>query len=421
MIIEFSLTNFRSIASTQTLSLNASKFKGLDENIIHLEEPNKFSLLRSAAIYGANAAGKSNFMVGLRTMQRMIVKSASNSQSGDDLPVHSFKLDPELISSPSEFELTFIINNIRYQYGFSATKEKIIEEWLFAYPKGRPQRWFLRAWNSSIDDYEWDMGNYLIGEKSSWQKATKHNALFLSTAVQLNSVQLKPIFSWFMNKLRFTSVAGWNNKFSAKLCFEDKKDDVMSFLKAADLDIDDILVTKEKFDPRKIPNGIPDNFKELIIENMKDEEDFEIQTIHKNSSGELIPFDLDDESDGTKKLFSFAGPWVDSLKRGNVLFIDELHDNLHPKLVKFLVELFNNKKTNPNNAQLVFTTHETSILNQDVFRRDQIWFCEKDSLKATKIYPLTDFSPRKGRENLEAAYLDGRYGALPYVTMMENI
>ena len=126
-------------------------------------------------------------------------------------------------------------------------------------------------------------------------------------------------------------------------------------------------------------------------------------------------FDFEDESDGTQKLFSLAGPWIDSLDNGYVLFIDELHDNLHPLLVQFLVKLFHNTETNPNNAQLVFTTHETSILNQKVFRRDQIWFCEKDEDHATRLYPLTDFSPRKGRENLELAYLSGRYGALPYV------
>ena len=125
--------------------------------------------------------------------------------------------------------------------------------------------------------------------------------------------------------------------------------------------------------------------------------------------------DFDDESDGTQKFFSFAGPWLDTLKKGYVLVIDELHDSLHPNMVKYLVDLFHNKETNPNNAQLIFTTHETSILNQDVFRRDQIWFCEKDDEQATSLYPLTDFSPRKDRENIELGYLSGRYGALPFI------
>jgi AAA15 family ATPase/GTPase len=141
-----------------------------------------------------------------------------------------------------------------------------------------------------------------------------------------------------------------------------------------------------------------------------------IKTVHKTAQGKDILFDLDDESDGTRKIFSFAGPWIDTLRNGKVLFIDELHDSLHPHIVKFLVNLFHNTKTNPNNAQLVFTTHETSILDQDVFRRDQIWFCKKDREQTTEIYPLSDFSPRKGAENLEKSYLAGRYSALPVIS-----
>merc|ERR1711879_670376 len=147
----------------------------------------------------------------------------------------------------------------------------------------------------------------------------------------------------------------------------------------------------------------------------KDKQFSSIQTIHMDDEGKPVIFDLDDESDGTQKLFGFAGPWLDALENGYVLFIDELHDNLHPELVRFLVGLFNNSETNPKNAQLVFTTHETSILSQKFFRRDQIWFCEKNEHHSSSLYPLSDFSVLKGRENLELAYLSGRYGALPFV------
>ena len=128
--------------------------------------------------------------------------------------------------------------------------------------------------------------------------------------------------------------------------------------------------------------------------------DVDIKTIHQSDAGVSIPLDFEEESDGTKKIFSFAGPWMDSLSKGYVLVVDELHDSLHPEMV---------------NAQLIFTTHETSVLSQEVFRRDQIWFCEKDDNQATSIYPLTDFSPRKNRENIESGYLSGRYGALPFI------
>lgn len=144
-----------------------------------------------------------------------------------------------------------------------------------------------------------------------------------------------------------------------------------------------------------------------------------IQTVHKTQDGREVVFDLEDESDGTKRFFSFAGPLMDALDSGYVLAIDELNNSLHPKLIQFLVGLFHNQKTNPKNAQLVFTTHETSILDQSIFRRDQIWFCEKGSDQASTLYPLTAFSPRKNRENLEANYLAGRYGALPYLRLAE--
>ena len=303
----------------------------------------------------------------------------------------------------------------RYQYGFSATGERIHEEWLLAYPKGRPQRWFGRAWREETNTYDWELGNNLSGEKQLWQKSTRDNALFLSTAVQLNSEQLQPIYDWFNNTLRMANLGGWTPGFSASLCEKSEKTQIMDFLHAADMDIEDILVEKKPFDTNVLPNDTPEQVKVVIANDLKDKQILNIKTVHKGVDGKPVTFDLNEESDGTQKLFSFAGPWIDSLANGYVLFIDELHDNLHPRLVQFLVQLFHNNETNPNNAQLVFTTHETSILNQEVLRRDQIWFCEKDKDQATTLYPLTDFSPRKGRENLELAYLSGRYGALPYV------
>ena len=159
---------------------------------------------------------------------------------------------------------------------------------------------------------------------------------------------------------------------------------------------------------------MPAEIREDIIKEMKGKEVIkEAKFYHLDNYGKKVALDFDDESDGTQKLFAFIGPWIDSLENGNVLLIDELHDNFHPLMVKFLIEMFHNKDMNKSDAQLIFTTHETSVLNQDTFRRDQIWFCEKQN-RATKLYPLTDFSPRKGVEDLEKGYLSGRYGALPF-------
>lgn len=416
MLIEMSVANFRSLNGAQTFSLVKGKGDELAvSNSFKVASVNELELLRSAAIYGPNASGKSNFLRALQTMKHVVLESATSRQRGDRLPVTPFRLSPETRQAPSEFEVTFVVEGVRYQYGFSATPEQIHEEWLLAYPKGRAQRWFTRVWMAEQNRFEWELGNNLTGEKQLWQKSTRDNALFLSTAVQLNSEQLQPVFDWFKSKLRLANVGGWGPLFSAKLCESEEKSKVMDFLNAADINIDDIMIETRPFDLNELPDEMPESLRNMIAGEMKGEKIREIKTIHKDSEGNSVIFDFDDESDGTQKLFSFAGPWIDSLENGHVLFIDELHDNLHPRLVRFLVELFHNPKINSKNAQLVFTTHETSILNQEVFRRDQVWFCEKDATQASKLYPLTDFSPRKGRENLELAYLSGRYGALPFV------
>lgn len=419
MLIEMSVANFRSFKGSQTFSLVKGKGDELEAtNAFKVEAANDYELLRSAAIYGPNASGKSNFLLALKTMKHIVVESAAAHQRGDLLPVSPFRLSPETRIEPSEFEVTFLVDSVRYQYGFTATAEQVFEEWLLAYPKGRAQRWFSRQWNRENHRFDWELGNNLLGEKQLWQKSTRDNALFLSTAVQLNSEQLQPVFDWFKNTIRLSNVGGWLPTFSASLCERGEKSKVMEFLHAADLHIDDVLVETKPFDPKDLPAEMPDALRSVVIGEMRNKKTLEIKTVHKGIDGNPVIFDFEDESDGTKKLFAFAGPWIDALENGYVLFIDELHDNLHPRLVRFLVELFHNSDTNPKNAQLIFTTHETSILNQDVFRRDQIWFCEKDKRQATDLYPLTDFSPRKGRENLEMAYLSGRYGALPFVKNM---
>ena len=417
MFIEFTVKNYRSIKEEQVLSMVKAKGNELEETNSFLPDaPSSVPLLRSSVIYGPNAAGKSNVIRALMEMEFIVRHSASKNQEGDLISVTPFLFDETTSNEPTDFEMVFISEGIRYQYGFSATKTQVFEEWLIAYPKGRPQRWFSRAFDNESDEYEYKFSDNLTGQKSVWQNATRSNALLLSTAVQLNSDQLKPVYNWFKEKLRPTNINGWGPSFTASLCEDDdSKEEVLKFLKAADFDIHDIKVEKEKFDPKSLPDEFPESIKEKIISEMKGKEVIDIKTLHKTDAGNLVPLEFEDESDGTQKFFSFAGPWIDILKNGYVLIVDELHDSLHPKMVKYLVELFHSEKTNPNNAQLIFTTHETSILSQEVFRRDQIWFCEKDNTQASNLYPLSDFSPRKDKENIELGYLSGRYGALPFI------
>lgn len=422
MLVQFSVKNWRSIRDEQILSLVKARGDELaDTNSFSTTGAHSTVLLRSAVIYGANAAGKTNILSALQKMKELVVDSGSK-QLGDEITVIPFLLDSDTATAPTEFEMTFVMESVKYQYGFSATTEAVHDEWLIAYPSGRAQRWFTRSLDSETGRYTWFTGPALQGQKQVWQDATRSNALFLSTATQLNSRQLQPVFNWFKNTLRAGSVAGWSPSYTASECEKpEQRIKILKFLKAADLDIFDFNIKAERFSLKHLPDSMPEEIKQKILEEMKDEELYDIKTVHEGNQGQSVEFDFDEESEGTQKLFNFSGPWLDVLENGRVLFVDELHDNLHPKLVRFLVDLFHNEKTNPKNAQLVFTTHETSILSQDVFRRDQVWFCEKSKDQSTQIYPLTDFSPRKGRENLEEAYLSGRYGALPYVRSIERV
>ncbi len=419
MLIDFKVKNYRSIKDEQDLSMLSTKQKEhIDTHTFKSNSATKINLLKTAAIYGANAAGKSNFIKALKTMQEVVINSMSTYQRGHLLPIKPFLFDVETKNEPTEFEVNFITNNVRYQYGFSATQERIVEEWLIAYPKGRPQNWFARVLNTQTDtpSYDWQFGEKFTGQKQLWQESTRDNALFLSTAIYLNSEQLKPVYDWFDKTLKITGVGGWTPKSTIELCKQDKhKNSILQFLQTADMDIDDIIID-ENITKSKDSEGLGKGLAALLIEIDEAYSDVDtsmVTMMHKDNSGKRVPLKLEEESDGTQKLFAFIGPWLDSLENGHVLLIDELHDNFHPLMVKFLVDLFHNNLTNKSNAQLIFTTHETSILSQDVFRRDQIWFCEKKN-KATELYSLVEFKARKGVTDLEKAYLSGRYGALPY-------
>lgn len=424
MLIEFSVENFRSIRTRQTLSMVAAKGNELRET--HVFKPESFDapdLLRSAAVYGPNASGKTNLIKALEAMQKIVTSSASELQRGDELPVTPYLFAQATQSAPSTFEVIFIAEGVRYQYGFSATRERIHDEWLFAYPKGRIQRWYQRAYDPDKKEYVWEMGGKLQGAKQLWRESTRENALFLSTAITLNSEQLKPVFDWFSFTLKIMTSMSSGIYFTTSVCaFEsfsngqkEKTRRIIDLLRIADFDIEDFIIESKSPLSVNSPENISESLRSAQPKEIPDNVDFNFKMIHRSEEGQLVPLvAFEDESKGTIKFFSLAGPTLASLDLGNVLCIDELNDNLHPLLVEFLIKRFNDPKTNPSNAQLLFTTHETSILNQDTFRRDQIWFCDKSKGQATTLYPLSDFTPRKKLENLEKSYLSGRYGALPY-------
>lgn len=417
MLIEFNVTNYRSIRETQTLSLAASKYyKGLEEtNHFDSGIGGLSNLLRTAVIYGPNAGGKSNLMKAIHFMKAFVLASHSH-QEGQKINVVPFALSSETRSKASEFEALFVQDRVRYQYGFATTMDRITREWLLAYPEGKAQRWFERTYDQETEKENWYFGSKFVGRRQLWQEATRKNALFLSTAIQLNNEQLKPVFKWFQQNLAvMLPGAEINLNFSVEQCeSEQGKGRIMEFMNSADLSIADIEVKKTPFKPEILPPNMPQELKSLFTKNMDGKDMTSIRFQHLDDKKESVFFDISDESDGTQKLFVFAGPLLDVLSKGRILCVDELDTSLHPTLVRFLVEYFQNNRVNRNNAQLVFTTHDTSILDTKLFRRDQVWFTERDRSHASRLFPLSDFSPRQG-EALQKAYLQGRYGALPFI------
>ena len=415
MLIEFSVENFRSFKDEARLSLAAGP--GKEHRETHLVRPKlkegvrSIPLVRSAAIHGPNAAGKTNLIRTFLAMRQIVVRSV---HADDALPVVPFRFDSASEARPTTFEVVAIVDGVRFQYGFSATRDLVTEEWLYAWPRGRIQFWFERSGESGAGPVRCKFGDKLAGDREVWRRATRPNALLLSTAAALNSEQLRPFFGWFRDNLHIAGIGGWANRFSVEWCGGSRKAEVLRFLREADLAIGDLRIVHEDFSPEILPGDPPTEIGHFLREQLSGGKVMQIRVSRDTDRDQRVELDLNEESDGTRKIFALAAPWLDTLDNGHVIVFDELHDNLHPTLVRSLVDRFHDPEANAKGAQLVFTTHDTSILSQEVFRRDRIWFCERNSRLETLVFPLTDFRPRRGVENLERTYLAGRYGALPY-------
>jgi hypothetical protein len=423
MLIEFSVTNYRSILERQTLSMAASAyFKEYEElnTFAAALDGNMPRLLRSSVLYGPNASGKSSLIQALQFVKKQVLNSQKESQAGDEIEVTPFKLTTESRSSDSEFEVTFVELGIRYEYGFRCNRERFTEEWLLAYPLGRAQKWFHRVFDPETKQDVYKFSTSFIGgrKRDDWKAQTRPNALFFSTAIQLNNEQLKPAFDWFKQRLKvIDSAHSLSQNYTVSRCKNDlDKVKIISFMNSADLSISDIHLKTEVFSQDFLPQELPAQVKEELIKKMTGKELTTVKFIHEDvETQEPFEFDEDEESDGTRALFAFAGPWLDVIENERVLIVDELDTSLHPLLVHHLVKSLHHQGTK---AQLIFTTHDTTLLSQKLLRRDQVWFMEKDARQATSLYPLSDFSAREN-EAIERGYLNGRYGGIPFLKELD--
>lgn len=415
MIIEFKLGNYRSFKSTQSLSMVASSDGTYaDSHLIATNNRSIPSLLRSAVVFGPNAGGKTNLVNALTFFRNMVLESATSVKPGQELNVRPFLLDRTLINEPSELEITFLHEGVRYQYGFKLTSKRVVEEWLLVYKTFKPQMWFSRTYDKKLDEEKYSFGPSFRGEKTRWQELTRPNSLYLSTAVQWNSEQLIPIFQYIAeNIVVYPSGTLLSTQFTIN-ALEDisAKKQVIDFMNSADIGISDIEVEERKGFQSRVNLSPTDGSAE--VETTKAE--FKVpKFLHETNNGTAL-FEMQDESLGTQKLFGLAGPVLDILKNNKVLIVDELDTSIHTLLLKYLVNLFHNSA---HDAQLIFTSHNTELLNGPFLRRDQIWFVEKDKAQSSVLYPLLDFKPRKG-EAIERGYLTGKYGALPFLNVATN-
>jgi len=419
MLVEFSVNNFKSIKNTIKFSmLTSSKDTG------NCFSHRNYNLLQSSIIYGANASGKSNFLRAMAFMGNFILNKYKILQSTDILPHEPFKLCDDTEDSSSTFEIVFFISETKYRYGFEIDNKQVYSEWLFADKKGKEAKLFFRDTEESeyVNSNKFKEGNVFFDKKEEKTKVSS-NQLFIWKCDQNDGEISKSILKWF-NK--FNMIDGMDHKgyidFTMKQMENNTfKNEITNLVQTADIGIEDLKVVEEEI-PIEIIESLPlsESMKNNLI-NDGGAKSVRLNTMHTkydkdgNNIGEVV-FELEkEESKGTRKFFAMSAPILDTLKNGKILIIDELDASLHPILTQHLIKLFHNEAINTKQAQLIFATHDTNLLNRNIFRRDQIWLTEKDNYSSTDIYSLAELKNVRKKEDFETQYIQGKYGAIPYL------
>lgn len=422
MLLEFTVANYRSIRDSQTLSMIASvKDEPLAGNAVALTAPGLETTraLSMAAVYGPNASGKTNVLKALLFMKSFIESSARYLEEGEATGVEPFLFDADSKRKPSSFDIVLALDGVRFDYGFELDSARVIREYLHAYPKGRRQTWFERNHKSNgTDEWSFSRTNFKIDREVT--RLVRPNALLLSVAAQFNHEQSALVYRWFSRRLRFLNLSGKDNMsptVTGRMIERDSgfEREVVDFLAEADIPIAGARVKRSPFDLSGMTGPAKSLLNILVDEKGVDVDTpqmMEVKLVHRCADGHEELLDLEEESAGTHRMFSVAGPWLDTLKNGYTLVVDELDTSLHPDLARALCRLITRESSNPNHAQLIFTTHNVQLLDRDVLRRDAVWFTEADECGATELYPMTEFKPRPS-EAFGRGYMAGRYGALP--------
>lgn len=430
MLIQFKTKNFRSISNEQVIDLRPSREQRHKSNVFHADST---KALKAIGVYGANASGKSNLVKAFHAMEAIVRRSATKLNVGEPISqIEPFRLSAATIGEPSSFEVTVVIEQSTYVYGFSATHERVHGEWLAVkQPKKKTVNWLKRTFNPATNETTWNFSGPLARKQDSalLREKTRDNGLVLSRGAELNIEELKPLYLWFARNFWVLdlSIPPRGLAFAtAQRAYDDNefRKRVVDFLRNADVGISGLQISETGAAHRKetIPSDAPEEVRQFLeslntlVENSTSTE-LSVKTEHafwKDGKSETVTFDLETESNGTKRFFALANPILTALDDGDLLVVDELDCSMHPNLTRKIVGLFLSSEFNKNGAQLIFASHDSSLLDAKMFRRDQLWLTSKSEKGSTEFYSLEDIeTPPRKNEAIERRYLEGRYGGVP--------
>lgn len=413
MLIDFTIENYKSIKEARTFSFISGACSEHNDSIPTFDNTLEQMILPVSVLYGANGSGKTVLLNGLKDLA-FLVSNSITIQEGDLLPYFSHKLDLEWTEKPTQIEVNFTVGENRYYYGISFNRIEILEEYLYTYPKNRMKKIFHRK----KDIYEFSSDK---SELENLSKKTLKNRLFLSVASNWNYEKVKPAFLFLKEDLIFSLVEDSYNQMNWMIYTSEKlKDDekfkewVLNVFNELDFGICDMTVEIENVRNSELDHlgmvgsSKTDGFKKLRLETIRN---------GKNTNKDSVPISMpfNTESDGTQKLFALLGPIYDMLNKGKIIIFDELDIKLHPLITRYIISIFQNKEFNKNQSQLLFTTHDTNLLDLNFMRRDQIWFAEKDDYGASDYYSLYNLNNVRKTENIQKNYIRGKYGAIPFL------
>ncbi|MEV5441918.1 ATP-binding protein [Streptomyces sp. NPDC052644] len=409
MLLRFRVSNSHSIRDEQEFTLVA-----LDDvsGYAGFEIPGTSEkVLPVLAIFGPNASGKSNFAISLANMVTAIRYSHQEWKPEDGFHRHPFSLDEQSRQAPTTYAVDFLLGGVRYEYGFAADDDKVIEEWLYSYPKKVKRLLFERNENSEVK-----FGDTLRGQKKLIAEVMRPNSLYLSAAAANNHPQLSSVYRWFYNlRVALSSNATARLEETIRMTRrEDERNLILSMLRFADLGVSGIKVDEPSEDESKNQDGRDDGVEKPSKRRFRRRDVSLIHSVQGHT--ETLPFHS--ESSGTQAWLEILGPIVSTLRGGMILVMDEMDASLHPLLSAQIVSFFQDPKINTRGAQLIFNSHDVTLLSPVSaarLRSDEVWFTEKDESGATEIMPLTEWAESSSIEDLEKTYIVGRLGSIPFL------